>query len=271
MKKNTICFFKKFLLLLSVTLVAACGSGDDTKSPNQDPNSGSSSGTDSGSGVNHAPEVKITNIKNGDVFFSGEAINVIVEASDVDGNLQQLRFYIDDVITDNKTEAQAEFTIAAGALKAGSHTLRVAAVDEKGEVTNTSVTIEYLVSYIKQNDTVTKLSSGNCSITYNYQISPAFYSSRVVRLYDNTGKLAFFIATHTLTQLTTIDIGSWVYTSSWDYLANSYILWSIYGTNSERALKSFIVSKNGSTFIIDTQIDDTRSLHYEGEISISIN
>ena len=246
-----------FMALLAMLTLASCG--DDDKSEK-----GSSSS------VNHAPEVSITNIKTGDVFLSGDVITVAVEAKDEDGNLEQLRFYVDDILTDNRTQGQAVFTVAAGALSAGTHTLRVAAVDTKGEVTNASVMIDYLVSYIKQNDQVTKLARGNCTIQYNYQIQPSFYSSRVVRLYDDKGTLSFFIVTNTLVQLTMIDSGVWSYTSTWDYLAGSYFLWSLFGKQAQSKMESFTVTPSGSNFVIDAKIDANTSLHYEGPISIAI-
>lgn len=247
-----------FLSLFVALAMISCSDDDPS----------SSSGGNSGGTSNRPPEVQIANINTGDTFLSGEAISVQVEASDPDNNLQQVRLYVDDVLTDSHAGGQYTFVVPAGALAAGTHTLRVAAMDQKGETTNAAVTIDYIVNYIKIGEDVTKLGSANCEINYYYQIQPAFYSSRVVRFYDNYGKLSFFIGTHSLARLTTIDTGAWTYTSTWEYSSTCYFMWSLLGKSSERALSWFRVSSQGAGFVVDAQINENTTLHYEGSIPV---
>lgn len=125
-------------------------------------------------------------------------------------------------------------------------------------------------SYLKQGDNITKLSAGNCNITYSYQTYPSFCSSRVVRLYSDTGGLVFFIVTRTMANLTTIDLGGWSYESAWTYGTNIYSLYSINGSQYEQSMQSFIVTMQNGLYVIDAKINNNTTLHYEGAISISI-
>jgi hypothetical protein len=125
-------------------------------------------------------------------------------------------------------------------------------------------------SYIKQGDQVTTLTSANSTISYNYAVNPSFWSGRVIRFYSQNG-LEFFIVTHTLVQLTTIDLGVWTYSTTWNYSPTVYHLWYLFGTQHESSLVSFSVSMENGLYVVDAQIDNNTTLHYKGAISISFN
>ncbi len=223
-----------------------------------------------GTGINQAPTCSITNISNGDEFISGSAFTVEVEASDPDGSISTIRFYIDDVPIDNQIGSHASFIVSAGRLSQGIHTLKAVATDNQGEMGITEVMISYIVNYIKQGDNITKLVNANCEIYYDYQVSPSFYSSRVVRLYAEDGSLSFFIVSRTLSQLTTIDDGAWTYDNgAWSYCYTCYSLYSLFGNANYNSMSSFQVSHNGAGFIINANINSTTSVHYEGSIPIT--
>lgn len=230
--------------------------------------SGGSGGT--GGGTNQAPTCSITNISNGDEFIAGDAFTVEIEASDPDGSISTIRLYIDDVPFDNQIGGHASFTVPAGRLSQGIHTLKAVATDNQGEMGISEVMISYIVNYIKQGENITKLGNANCSITYSYQVSPSFCSTRIVRFYAESGTLSFFIVTRTLVQVTTIDPGSWTYDNgSWTYSYTSYTYYSLFGNGVSASLNSFQVSNNGAGYVINANINSTTSLHYEGSIPIS--
>lgn len=241
-----------------------------TFNPTNGGGSGGGSGGGGGGGTNQAPVCNITNISNGDEFISGDAFTVEVEASDPDGSISTIRLYIDDVPFDNQIGDHASFVVPAGRLSQGIHTLKAVATDNQGEMGLTEVMISYVVNYIKQGDNITKLGNANCSITYSYQVSPSFCSTRIVRFYNESGTLSFFIVTRTLSQVTTIDPGSWTYDNgSWTYSNTSYTFYSLFGNGVYSSLNSFQVSNNGAGFIINANINSTTSLHYEGSIPIT--
>ncbi|MBQ0090568.1 MAG: hypothetical protein KBT27_14680 [Prevotellaceae bacterium] len=139
-----------------------------------------------------------------------------------------------------------------------------------GEVRSFSVENSGLPkSYIKSGDKITTLESSNCLIYYNYAIQPAFCSDRIVRFYSDKGDLSFFIVTRTTAQLTTIDSGTWTYTSTWSSSPTVYIEYNLFGTEYYTAMTSFRVKKSGGNYIIDAVINSTTTMHYEGDISVS--
>ncbi len=130
---------------------------------------------------------------------------------------------------------------------------------------------EMPTSYAQNGDKIVKLVSGNCQIQYNYQVSPSFYSSRVVRLYDENGALKFFVATHSLASMSSIDLGSWYYEGSWSTATNTYLGYGFWGGSFETSsMKSMKVSLQGGLYIIDAVISNTEKIHFEGPISLTI-
>lgn len=231
---------------------------------------GGDTGGGGGGGVNQAPTCNITNISNGDEFISGDAFTVEVEASDPDGSISTIRFYIDDVPIDNQIGSHASFIVSPGRLSQGIHTLKAVATDNKGEIGITEVMISYIVNYIKQGDNITKLGSANGEIIYSYQVSPSFYSSRVIRFYAEDGSLSFFIVSRTLAQLTTIDEGAWTYDGgTWSYCYSCYSLYYLFNNANYNSMNSFQVSHNGAGFTINANVNSTTSVHYEGSIPIT--
>lgn len=130
---------------------------------------------------------------------------------------------------------------------------------------------EMPTSYAQNGDKIVKLVSGNCQIQYHYQVSPSFYSSRVVRLYDENGALKFFVSTHSLASMSSIDLGSWYYEGGWSTATNTYLGYGFWGGSFETSsMKSMKVSRQGGLYIIDAVISNTEKIHFEGPISLTI-
>ena len=90
--------------------------------------------------VNQSPTCIITSPQNNAQFNINESIMVTVVAEDSDGTIAEVRLYINNVEHSVKTEFPYNFTINAGELSAGSHTLKAVAKD------NLSATAEATVS-----------------------------------------------------------------------------------------------------------------------------
>ena len=130
---------------------------------------------------------------------------------------------------------------------------------------------EMPTSYAQNGDKIVKLVSGNAQIQYHYQVSPSFYSSRVVRLYDENGALKFFVSTHSLASMSSIDVGSWYYEGGWSTATNTYLGYGFWGGSFETlSMKSMKVSRQGGLYIIDAVISNTEKVHFEGPISLTI-
>lgn len=124
-------------------------------------------------------------------------------------------------------------------------------------------------SYIKSGDEITTIESSNSTISYKTAINPEFFSTRTVRFYSDKGDLAFSIFTSTTSQLTTIDSGAWTFTTTWSTSSTVYTSYTLFGTLYSTEMPSFRVKKSSGVYIIDAVINDTTTMHYEGEISVS--
>lgn len=87
--------------------------------------------TGSGAGGNPAPTVAITSPANGAVFSAGTSATVNANASDSNGSVTNVAFYLDGTnFLGNDTAAP--YTASTGPLVEGSHTLTAVATDDEG-------------------------------------------------------------------------------------------------------------------------------------------
>ena len=92
-------------------------------------------------GVNKPPACSITNPQNNAQFSMDESITVTVVAEDTDGTIAEVQLYIDNVGHSAKTAFPYNFTINAGELAAGAHTLKAVAKDDQGAQGEAAVNI----------------------------------------------------------------------------------------------------------------------------------
>ena len=90
------------------------------------------------------PTCTITAPANNAEFLVTENITVAVTADVKSGNIAEVRLYVDNVGQSSKTAFPYNFTINAGELTAGSHTLKAEAIDNSGAKAESTVTISVL-------------------------------------------------------------------------------------------------------------------------------
>ena len=92
-------------------------------------------------GDNQPPECTITSPLKDAEFTTDKDIMVAVTAEDKDGSVAEVRLYVGNTEHGIKTTAPYNFTIGAGTLAAGTHTLKAVAKDDKGATKNATVQI----------------------------------------------------------------------------------------------------------------------------------
>ncbi|HVU53646.1 MAG TPA: Ig-like domain-containing protein [Puia sp.] len=97
--------------------------------------------------VNQPPACSITTPVNNATFTTADSVVVTVTASDPDGSIAKVEVFLDNVTaTSPKTAPPFKFTIPAGALTAGNHTIKAVATDDKSATAD--VTINIAADYI---------------------------------------------------------------------------------------------------------------------------
>ena len=92
-------------------------------------------------GANKPPACSITNPQNNAQFNMDEAISVTVVAEDSDGTIAEVQLYVDNVGHSLKETFPYNFTINAGELTPGTHTLKAVAKDNQGAKGESTVSI----------------------------------------------------------------------------------------------------------------------------------
>lgn len=142
--------------------------------------------------VNSKPSVSLTAPTSGATYTTGDAVNMTATASDANGTITKINFYVDGsfVGTDNSSPYTTSWTSTQG-----GHSLTAVAVDNLGDST-TSASISITVSTTNQVPTVsitlpTKDTScvGSASIHFTAIASDPDGTVVNVRFYDN---LVFF-------------------------------------------------------------------------------
>jgi len=93
---------------------------------------------------NQPPTCSIANPANNAQFYLDESISVTVIAKDQDGKITEVQLYVDDAIHSTKTTSPYNFTINAGTLSPGTHTLKAVTKDNEGATGEFSAVIEIL-------------------------------------------------------------------------------------------------------------------------------
>ena len=135
--------------LMSLTLVFMASCSDDDKGVEDIP------------GVNKPPTCSITNPQSNAQFNMDEAISVTVVAEDSDGTIAEVQLYIDNVGHSLKAEFPYNFTINAGELTPGTHTLKAVAKDNEGAKVESTINIK-----IKHTEYTVGMSSHGGKVLY---------------------------------------------------------------------------------------------------------
>jgi len=116
---KTVLRLSQILVILSLIFAVGCGGSED----------------------NQPPTCSITNPQNNAKFTTTETISVTVAAQDSDGTIAEVQLYVDNVGHSSTTTFPYNFTINAGELSQGTHTLKAVAKDNKGAIGESSINI----------------------------------------------------------------------------------------------------------------------------------
>ena len=123
-------FLGQTLMVLSLLFAAGCGTEDD---PDE--------GGGTTPGVNKQPTCTISNPQAGAQFNMDESISVTVVAEDSDGFIVEVQLSVDDVGHSLIKAFPYNFTINAGELQPGVHTVKAVAKDNQGAIGEATVSI----------------------------------------------------------------------------------------------------------------------------------
>lgn len=107
---------------------------------------------DGGISSNDAPEVSFVNPLPGSMFQEGDDLGVTVEATDNDGNVVNVKLFLNDVLVRREggspyewgTDNSDQEDLVLLNMAQGSYTLKAVAEDNEGKTSQTSITIEVL-------------------------------------------------------------------------------------------------------------------------------
>ncbi|TQV84949.1 Ig-like domain-containing protein [Aliikangiella coralliicola] len=111
-----------------------------------------------GDTTNVPPTITLTSPSNGSQFNVGDSVTVSANASDSDGSVESVSFYIDDALL--ASDSTAPYSVSWLA-ETGTHEVRASALDDKGATTNS------LVANITVND---GNGQGKCADVPAYQV-----------------------------------------------------------------------------------------------------
>jgi Leucine-rich repeat (LRR) protein len=140
MKKQMLTFI---VFIISGTLFWSCS--DDCSSNTTEP-------------ANISPSCVITSPSELLTYEKGSALEVNVTADDTDGNVFEVRYYIDGIQEGTDKDSPYSYAFETGELEVGSHTIKTTAVDTDGAKTSDSV--EVVINVIP-----------GCRITYPFDDS----------------------------------------------------------------------------------------------------
>ncbi|ALO16598.1 Chitodextrinase precursor [Salinivirga cyanobacteriivorans] len=117
------------LALVSTLLIfTACEKDEDDEPITEEP-------------TNSAPTCTITSPEDGAEFTQGETITIAVEAEDEDNNLEEVRFYVNDVGIGSASSFPYNFDWDTNEEEPGSFTIKAEAIDELQERTSYEISI----------------------------------------------------------------------------------------------------------------------------------
>ena len=88
---------------------------------------------------NIAPKCKIAAPENGSQFARGDTIQVYVNASDDDGEISEVRFYLDGVGIYSTISFPYNYMLETATLEIGTHQLKAEAIDNSGKDDNSEI------------------------------------------------------------------------------------------------------------------------------------
>ncbi|WP_051965070.1 glycoside hydrolase family 5 protein, partial [Deinococcus misasensis] len=135
--------------------------------------------------LNKTPTVAISSPTEGQSFASGSTVNVTATASDTDGTVSKVDFYVDGVL--KLSDTTAPYTYAATGLTAGAHAIRAVATDNGGA--SSSVTRNITI----QANAAPTLSVSTPTEGQNFATGTTVNVSATATDSDGVAKVEFFV------------------------------------------------------------------------------
>ncbi len=123
--------------------------------------------------ANQSPTVSITQPANNQHYNIGENVTIKANASDTDGNVSRVKFYVNGNYKGYDTSSPYQYSWNTSGLSAGSYTLKATAVDNDNAETSTQITV-YLDEQSNSAPTASftvSPTSGSTSTTFNFDAS----------------------------------------------------------------------------------------------------
>jgi len=92
--------------------------------------------------TNQPPTCTITSPTSGQEFTKGETVTITVDATDNDGSITEVRFFIDNVGTGSISSFPFNYNWNTDNENLGNHTLKATSIDNSGESASDEITIE---------------------------------------------------------------------------------------------------------------------------------
>jgi len=93
---------------------------------------------------NIVPVCTISYPNNGDEFFQSDLISISVNAHDTDGNIMDVRFYIDGVLVYSLSQPPYNYDWSTEGLDIGEYTIQAVAQDNNGSAVSDEINVEII-------------------------------------------------------------------------------------------------------------------------------
>jgi uncharacterized protein (TIGR02145 family) len=116
---------------------------------------------------NQLPSCQITTPGNGQEFFIGETITISVDASDIDGSIAEVRFFIDNTVMSSSSDFPYVYSWNTSGMSEGAHIVKVTAIDNQGSSKSDELTV-HLKQNTLQANFLANQTSGEAPLTVNF-------------------------------------------------------------------------------------------------------
>jgi len=113
--------YSNFILIVSILLFFSCGKKE-----------------------NIAPTCSLTSPANGVDIAQGDIINIVADANDTDGDINEVKFYVDGIGLGSANSFPYSFDWNTDNVATGSHIIKASAEDNEGEIVSAEITINII-------------------------------------------------------------------------------------------------------------------------------
>jgi len=127
---------------------------------------------------NKSPTCSIISPTNGQEITIGETVTISVDATDNDGSITEVRFFIDEVGKSNATSFPYNYDWNTNGENIGNHTLKATSIDNSGGTTSDEIIID-IIEEIVSNTQPTAIftvspSSGTTNTNFIFNASDSY-------------------------------------------------------------------------------------------------